>query len=289
MDKKEQLLLEIEISKNQQETIQLSKSTNSILIIPFTIGGGNIEHYYHFIFDLLLPLNLVLNRTSSNVIFSIKDFGILTSIVLKLFKNRINILSDSNDLFHCEKINLIGMNPNIINIDYLSYRILRKSIFSKLDIKDCNEPSKILLIERLPPNSYFLYDAQIKGSGSSRRSIKNHNELKSVISATIRHPYKFQNIQLEKMPFEDQVKNFNTAAVVIGQHGAGLSNVLWMRDESVVIEFGHMSQTHFKKISSMKKHHYFLHDYNTNHIKIDCQKFTKWLSQNSIVSQYFLN
>ncbi|MBK0382515.1 glycosyltransferase family 61 protein [Pedobacter sp. SD-b] len=281
--------IESEIEKNQQAIIALSKEAPNILLEPITIGGGNIEHYYHFIFDLMLPLSLLIKATNPNVVFHLHQFGLFTNYAVEIFKNRIHIIQTNTNLLEGKKMNLLGMNPNNINILKFPYQILKQTIFSALKIKSSNKPNKILLIERLPPDPYFLNDAKIKGSGTSRRSIQNHHELKELLKLKIKPSYVFENIQLEKMSFKEQIQAFESSVIVIGQHGAGLANILWMQEKSTVVEFGFENKTHFERLSVVKNHDYFGINHIESHITIDCSEFFNLFSNDFIITKYFLN
>lgn len=279
--------IESEIVKNQQAIIALSKETSEILLQPIPIGGGNIEHYYHFIFDLMLPLSLLIKATNPNVVFHLHEFGSFTKYAIAIFKNRINIIKTNTNLFGGKKMNLLGMNPNNINIANFPYQVLQQNVLSAFQIKSSNKPNKILLIERLPPEPYFLNDAKIKGSGTYRRSIQNHQELKKLIQTKVKSPYFFENIKLEKMSFKQQILAFDAAVMVIAQHGAGLANIIWMPDKSKVVEFGFEDKTHFKNLSHVKNHDYFILNYNENHININCDEFLGWLLNNKFLKGFF--
>ena len=287
---KNTFLKQIIIKQNQQSIIQLAKSTRNIALnpVPPVSGNGHIEHYYHFIFDLLLPLSILIKKTPSDVIFSLKEIGILTPFLLKLFDNRVRIQSNFDVLPEEKKVNLIGMNPKTINIHYFQLQNLKELICANLNIVSTDKPNKILLIERLPPNPYYLNSANIKGAGSSRRAIKNHKELEKSIKSKVSPNYEFHNLKLEHMSLEDQIKYFDSAVAVIAQHGAGLANILWMPKNSIVIEFGYNSRAHFKKISASMQHDYFSFENNESHIEINCLEFSNWLSENKITRDIFI-
>ena len=122
-----------------------------------------------------------------------------------------------------------------------------------------------------------MNEAIRKGSGASRRSIINHNELRGCLSEKIPEEYNFQNVQLEEMAFREQVRCFSRAKVVVAQHGAGLANIIWMNPQAVVFEFGVDGNNLFERISRIMGHEYFCENYSDPHIRIDCEDFTKKL------------
>lgn len=283
------LICESRIRQNQRSIIRLSKSTQNIALRPVPAGfaNGRIERYYHFVFDLLLPLSFLIKKTPSNCVFILTDFGILSPVFLNLFAGRVRISPHFDELPKGEVVDLIGMNPKEINIHRFQFRNLEEVICANLNINSTGKKNKILLIERAPPVSYYLNDAEKKGAGTSRRSIKNQEELKKYISSIIASNYEFHNLILEEASFEDQVKYFSSAVIVIAQHGAGLANILWMPEESIVIEFGFNSRDHFKRLSSSMKHHHFSFDYDEAHIEVNCSALHRWLLANEITRGFF--
>ena len=127
-----------------------------------------------------------------------------------------------------KQVKLIGINPDEIYPDQNDFSILTETVFNNLKIKKCKIPNKILLIQRGAPSPFYINEAKLKGSGTSRRSIYNHKELEELIRLKTKSSYEFHNLILENTSFEDQIKHFNSAALVIAQHGAGLSNLIWM-------------------------------------------------------------
>lgn len=281
------------VNTNHIEILQLTKLTKLrkvifLIPVPPDGGGGNIEHYYHFIFDLVLPLFCLSNKTFPNTMFLIEDFGIFTDRLLQIFPESVEIANGVNKQKNIHETKLIGMNPKYVFLKKEILEDLKQSICSRLKINIREQPRNILLIERMPPDEYFLSKAQVKGGGASRRSIINHAELLSTLASMIKSPFKFHNLQLEKMSFEDQISYFDRALVVIAQHGAGLANCIWMRSEAVVIEFSHdKNLDHFRLISKLRQLHYFFYKINSRHATIDIEDFTSWLLKQSILKQYF--
>ena len=65
------------VHRNQREILLAASGNKQILLVPRG-GVGSIEHYYHFVFDLLLPLYRLKRNAPSNVEFMIEEFGVLT-------------------------------------------------------------------------------------------------------------------------------------------------------------------------------------------------------------------
>ncbi|MEL6720528.1 MAG: hypothetical protein AAFP82_17610, partial [Bacteroidota bacterium] len=167
------ILWGIKVWQNHQSIIKLSESNQYIFLkpIPPSSGfGGHVEHYYHFIFDLLLPLSFLIRNTPAKVTFVLNEFGVLTSLLVGLFGNRVKLQSALDQNIKKKEVELMGMNPTLIPIQHFPYKTLKTKICSNLKIKSLKKPNKILLIERLPPDPYYLNEATNRGSGTTRRS-----------------------------------------------------------------------------------------------------------------------
>ena len=79
------------VKANQMAIQNLCKETDGPIFIHPRPLGGSVQHYYHFTFDLMLPLSMVLKNTPPEIIFSLRHFGPLTPILLKSFGERVRI------------------------------------------------------------------------------------------------------------------------------------------------------------------------------------------------------
>ena len=277
---------------NQREILKASKSTDFIFLrpVPAPSCGGHVEHYYHFIFDLILPLNILLKITPSNVVFMLEKIGVFTDRLQYLFPGRIRIENESTFPRETKRMNLVGMNPRGIHLTRKALESFRIDICSILGIKQVDNNNKVLLIERMPPDHYFIEEAKRKGGGSLRRSILNHYDLKSILHSMVRGPFEFHNLQLEKISFKEQVAYFSSAKVVIAQHGAGLANCVWMNPGSFVVELNNeMNLKHFSILSKLKRHSYYFYKLPGLHSELDIDDFSNWISGATRLSKFFVS
>ncbi|MFK7934770.1 MAG: glycosyltransferase 61 family protein [Saprospiraceae bacterium] len=266
------------ITANQRTILEHYEEGIQPLVLEGTpLDGGSVQHYYHFVLDLLLPLSILIKRTPSDMVFNFFYLGPLTAHLEQLFGERVNILKEENEDYKC--LPLIGMSPVGLREINFNLGVLRNTVINRfikktpqIDIK------KIILIERVAPDPFYMTEAVNKGGGSQRRSIVNYSELRALIEQKISNQYEFVNLVLEEMTFEEQVQQFNTASLVIGLHGAGLSNIIWMKPECQVIEIGFRSCEHFQRISQIMRHHHLTYmNFEEVHITIDIPHFSSWL------------
>jgi hypothetical protein len=71
---------------------------------------------------------------------------------------------------------------------------------------------------------------------AGRRRVVNEDEITPVLSR-----FGFQTVRMEELPFQDQVKVMSRARYVVSNHGAGLTNMLFMKDGARVLELRHVS------------------------------------------------
>ena len=119
----------------------------------------------------------------------------------------------------------------------------------------------------------------MKTLGAQRRSIKNHSQLAAVLER--RYGSAFQSVQLENMKLGEQIELFRQAVLVIGQHGAGLNNVVWMKNEGgAVIELGRPLVPTFINLCGTKGLRIKqLHKDTEGHLSVEPEFFTKALQE----------
>ena len=71
----------------------------------------------------------------------------------------------------------------------------------------------------------------VSRANTYRRKISNESELLPIFNK-----YQFEIIFPENLRFEDQIKLYYSSSVLIGLHGAGLTNMMFMQPGSIVIE-----------------------------------------------------
>ena len=247
------------------------KKKKQFLVI--TRSGGHIDHYYHFIIDFLWPLHEWSYRHNYQFIFESKSKFIALDPKATKFKQILEAVSSVsisksflasriyNRIAFPVKSKIHGFNPNYR--DYLktfkkrsdaqdSLRRFREYIFKKLSVSTSLKTS-VLLIERR---------SEEKSGGALRRHIVNHEELKGqLMSYCVANNITFQNVDLAELDFKTQIELFHNSKIVIGQHGAGLINAIWMLNaNSKLIELeGNKQRKHFEN---------FCVDFNIDYCRI---------------------
>lgn len=215
--------------------------------------NGNLFHYAHFICDCLLPEVVAEIYNYENVIRekslhqTIGNFSKIYEVVMSNIVNvkNIELLKEDFDKIDSQIIHIPIKN----NLQKNDFQKFRNYIFNKFNIIEQNNEiyPEILLIKRGNRkqliNDDFLENKLQKlseneqkcklSSGKERREIDNIELLEKYLNENYQS---FQSIYLEELDFETQVKYFYHAKVIIAAHGAGLSNMLFCKHKTIVLE-----------------------------------------------------
>lgn len=103
----------------------------------------------------------------------------------------------------------------------------------------------------------------ISRAGASARTIVNEEELHPVLKK-----YHFRTVFLEQLSFREQVQTISRAGYIIGAHGAGLTNMLWMSEGSNVLEIRIKGDSHnnlyYSLASALNIQYYYLQAKSTD-------------------------
>ena len=104
-----------------------------------------------------------------------------------------------------------------------------------------------------PASPTRLYISRRK---APRRKVLNEGEVEQLLLR-----YGFQCVCFEDFAFEDQLRLCASAEVLVSMHGAGLSNMVFMPEQSTVVEFRKFDNGHnyfFTQLGATLQHHYHL-------------------------------
>ena len=220
----------IEVDKNSV----LKTGTRSLLqkkifgnVLSLTQGFSAINNYGHWMLDILPKLCIAekfKNLNSFDAIYLPNINHSFQKDTLKYFKISNKKLIDGKNIKHiyADKFT-IPQHPYwklnkhqfaTANIDREMIKILRSKFLNT--IKKHNK--KKIFIDR--SDSVFPHS-----------QIENYHEVIKVLKY-----YKFEIIKLSNIPFKDQISYFYNAKIVVGAHGAGLSNVIFCNPRTKLVE-----------------------------------------------------
>lgn len=212
--------------------ITLKKEITKIKGKVFSSNICNQTNYFHIITELISRICILekymdLSKIKLVISNNLPSYG--KEILTKF--NFQELIYYDDGVFHCEEIVLVD-----IGIESDEYK----------DCWSCYLSSKLALdltYERfvLSLSNYKNYVIYISRSNSNIRNIKNEEIL---IEKILKPLYGddliiFDHNYLAKChnKFRDQVELFNNARLVIAPHGAGLTNILFCRENTPIVEF----------------------------------------------------
>ena len=240
------------------------RSSREVYPLRIARSSGRVNHYFHFIMDFVWPIfhwldndagwlgdeTIAISSMEPGPLFFdrifLEIFGITLLQATLVDRLRFKFFDST------PRVELMGCNSRFR--DYLtafgSLSAARQSVETFRGYLHrrfhCSKghPKTIMLIERALGESR---------RGATRRSIINHNELKTSLETyCAQHRVMFRNIKLESMTFREQFELFSRNGIVIGQHGAGLANAMWLTPhQSSLVELAdERSPDHFRNYCS---------------------------------------
>lgn len=188
---------------------------------------GSVEHYFHFLFGYLIPFLNNVPKDDGNI-YLFRDCGPVMNPILK------NLPGYRTEFFGSEKPDRVVCfrghdSPEFLGMDMESSK---KKVMDVFGVDSPPHDERILIVDRASPHDFYRTKAEILDSGSSRRSVPN---MKDIFGEVARH-FPADLVFLEGMTFVEQIKLFASRKVVILQHGAAMSNLLFSRKGSFVVE-----------------------------------------------------
>jgi hypothetical protein len=178
----------------------------------------NINTYYHIMIEYIPTLLNYIKKNPGNIKLHLpepyepRDLQLFKSVVYDLFKTHVNVINES----HGNVKNLKLINSTIIN----SIKSLDGLIKSDFETLRSFIPVNIPTINKV-----------------SRIIVKRGNRYlsKNVVDYLVsRHG--FRELQMESFSIAEQSFLFNSADIILGTHGAGLTNMIFCKNGATVIE-----------------------------------------------------
>jgi len=210
---------------------------NRVLLIP-NQWDGSVQHYYHFLLGYLMPAALRIKRKKLREV-TVRDCGPMNRWFEPLS---------------------VTVDVEIMNVGHVLHSFAGKmqpycvlptsddpARFKARDIQEFTEmyrelleirPNKgfarhITVIDRRVSDPHFhAADTEAPNSGAERRSIPN---LIDIVNGL---PYGdvVGTFDAAEVEIRNQLSSFSTTRLLVGQHGAGLANMIWMKTGGSVVE-----------------------------------------------------
>jgi len=205
---------------SKKEVIKLKK--NEICLF-----GPYSHNYSHVIHEFFVRLIFLSNKKDPSTIWlpdNLKKYLIsdtykkaFSNMKFKFFSTNKNLIFlNCNYLSHPNSRWLIENKKKIISDEYTNLaNTLRKKVFKNHSLK-YESNYKYIIVSR---------------SKAIRRNLLNEKELIEKL-----RPYNFKLVYFEECDYETQINIARNCKIMIGYHGAGLTNLFFMKSKSLVIE-----------------------------------------------------
>lgn len=251
-------------------------------------GKGKLWEYYHCLIEFC-PRILYYCFTNSKDIYNI---NIIIPNNQDTFlhthpNNKWRTMKHIIDTIFDEKINIISLDTKLINYPTIPFPLNindlegeplwgndNPNIFLKFqnyiidrNIKDRNIiPNLILILKRGSINNCADSSDYNIQNGKERRCLPDDFFLEAT-QYLKKKKKNFKIVELENLPFIEQVRLFYQSKVVIGIHGGGLSNIIFCQKGIKVLELGPRLVPCYKNLSHNLKLKYY---YQESHKFLDC-------------------
>lgn len=227
------------IGNLQTRKAERARFSARTLVLP-NQWDGSVQQFYHFLLGYLMPLCMWLDHHGDTKI-ALRDCGPMNTWI-ELLQEDLDIqVMQPGMALHM----VVGKRMKLKVLKGMDYpsqfdrsnlrrgeAALRKWL--KLEVRNRTAESvQIVIIDRASSESFYQSPgSETHMSGADRRTVPNIAE----VQYRIAQPAVARVVDLARIPPRQQVEIVQDADVLVGQHGAGLAHMLWMKQGSVVIE-----------------------------------------------------
>lgn len=238
-------------------------SSRRVLLVP-SLVHGSVEHYYDFLLGYLFPITLWLARHPGTPVTIRSCAGMDPWFALLPPGTDVEIVPAGGLLrrfvSHREpRVVLRSLdNPRTFRRSELDEFVAR--IRSVADVPAVGSGRGVVVVER-----GALSDA------ASRRSVPNLAEVAAAVATVADGPLTM--LGATPVPPRDQIAAHTSAHLLVGQHGAGLVNMLWMPTGSTVVELlpplNRQVRTIYLELAAVLGHSYLAVPQESVHAPVD--------------------
>lgn len=199
---------------------------------------GSVEHFYHFILGYFVPL-VRWQEETGRADFAVRDCGPMNPwFELLRPSSEIDMLSPGVMLqrFMARRQNSVVLRDwdNPTRFHRQTLRSVRSVVTKRVSAShDRGQRPKISVLDRRAgPDFYENSASEVYSSGSAFRSVPNMDAVANALA----NLGDVALLDTAAMSPDEQVRALGDSDLLVGQHGAGLSNMIWMPPGASVLE-----------------------------------------------------
>jgi len=189
-------------------------------VFTLLTGGGGLDNYFHWLFDVLPRYHLL--KVSG--LFQRVNWFVIPSYNLPYQVETLKVLGISpSQIIDGSKVNHIEADTLIASSSHRNAGQMEKWV--------CDFLRESFVDTLLPNGKNYPSHFYITRNDSRSRNVLNENELIALLNS-----FGFTTLSLSGLSFEEQVRLFNNAEVIVSPHGAGLANLVFCKTGTKIIE-----------------------------------------------------
>ena len=164
-----------------------------------------------------------------------------------------------NEDFHQQSLAIFSVSKTVSIQEKYNYHV--KSLIGATQLKQAHHNPQLLkgfvefLKERVSLDFKVADRIYVSRYQAKTRHVKNESHLKPILNL-----HNIKVVYLEDYSFDQQISIFHNSQLVIGAHGAGLANMIFMKKESSILElrpFDGGTNYFFYALANACSHHYY--------------------------------
>lgn len=210
--------------------------------IKIDTDGSSKFQYPHFLVDVLM-IEIDNNVFDYDVVYRIKDLRNTIGNFDKIYEEVMEVKNIEISREEFDELNGDELFTVSLRLKYKRDVIdkMKNYILKRYEIVTDNSYPQVMLIERdnevrlIGDEKLFNESVEMgmNHNGKSKRELKNIEEVKNFLEIK---NIDYKCLVLEHIDFKEQVKYFYNADMIIGVHGGGLTNCIFSKENTTIIE-----------------------------------------------------